>query len=113
MTKSIATATEARVWLIAHPKTLARLSPAAQRTVVRDAQGNLPKGRLHGEAITLHNRSNRKAEYVLGSTGEANKAAVKAAQAARKAAQRKASRKGATVGARGPLPKAYAGTPKG
>jgi hypothetical protein len=110
MTKTVVTTAQARNWLVAHPKTLARLSPKAQATVVPDENGNFPKGRLAAEAINLHNKSNPKAVYVLGQTARVAKEADKAAKAARKAAARKASRKGVTIGQRGPLPKAFSQT---
>lgn len=113
MSKSIATAADVRNWLVAHPKSLARLSPQAQATVLPNAEGNFPKGRLAQAAYVTFNKGQRKAEYVLGNTREVGKAEAKAAKQARQAAARKAARKGATVGTRGPLPKAFIVTPKG
>jgi hypothetical protein len=111
MTRSLATAAEVRNWLVSHPKSLARLSTKAQATVVPNDKGQFPKGRLSPEASEAFNKGQRKAEYVLGATKVTVAAQRKAAVAARKAATRKASRKGIVIGARGPLPKAFA--PKG
>lgn len=111
MSRSLATAADVRNWLVSHPKTLANLSAKAQATVAPNAEGKFPKGRLSPEAFNAYNKGQRKGEYVLGATKATAAAQRKAAVAARKAASRKASRKGVVIGARGPLPKAFA--PKG
>lgn len=112
MSKSLAVTSEVRAWFVRNPKSFNALSPAAQRTVVR-TDGGLLRGRLHPEAIALHNQRNRKAEYVLGATAATAASLRKAAASDRKAAARKAARKGQVVGKRGPLPKAFAVTHKG
>lgn len=109
MSRTPATAAEVRSWLVSHPKTLARLSEGAQRSVTREGL----RGRLSPEAYGAFNRGQRKAEYVPGNTLSAAQEAAKAAKAARKAAARKAARKGVTIGARGPLPKQFVAVSKG
>ena len=104
--KSLATAADVRTWLVAHPKSFARLSVAARNTVVAP-EGKSLRGRLHPEAFAAFNKGQRKAEYVLGATKVTAQAEAKAAAKARKSAATKAARKGATIGKRGPLPKAF------
>lgn len=94
-----APAAEVRTWLVAHPKSLAKVSAKGQATVLPDADGNFPKGRLAAEAFGVFNKSQRLAVYAPGNT---HKAEVAAAKAALKARQR-AAKKGHT-GTRGPLP---------
>ncbi len=101
--KSLAITSEVRSWFVGHPKTFARLSPSAQRTVVRDGL----RGRLSPEAIDLFNKSQRKSEYVLGATKVTARAQAKAA-----ARLRARAAKAGHVGARGPLPKAFLATVK-
>lgn len=113
MSKSTAvkpvTAREVRVFLSADPKRLAALSPEARATVEPDAEGRFPKGRLHREAVKVHNQRRRTAQYVSGATKAANTAAKEQAVALRA----QAVKAGYTVGARGPLPKEFLASLKG
>lgn len=84
------TAREVREFFRADAKRLGRLSPEAQATVREGA-----RGRLHPEAIALHNQRRRTRTYTLGATG-----AAKAAKAAQRSALTEA---GVAVGKRGPL----------
>lgn len=111
--KSAATAADVRNWLVAHPKSLAKLDPKAQATVLPNEAGQFPKGRLAASAYGVFNSGQSKAVYSLGNTREVAKVARKAAVSDRKAAARKAARKGVTIGQRGPVPAAFAVKHKG
>jgi hypothetical protein len=95
MSKPTVTAAELRAFFNADPKRLARLSEAAQRTVREGA-----RGRVHPEAIAVHNKR-RKVQYVAGATTAAKAEARAAAQAQREALRAQ----GVAVGKRGPLPR--------
>lgn len=92
MSKSTVTAADVREFFRADEKRLARLSPEAAATVREGA-----RGRLHPEAIKVHNSRRRTRQYVLGASG--------AAVAARKQARADLAAKGVAVGKRGPLSK--------
>lgn len=87
------TAREVREFFRAEPKRFDALSPEAQATVREGA-----RGRLHPQAVKVHNTRRRTRQYVLGASKEA--AAAKAAQRAQ------AAEAGFPVGKRGPLSKA-------
>lgn len=110
--KSIATAADVRNWLVAHPKSLAKLDAKAQATVL-PVEGKFPKGRLAASAYGVFNSGQAKAVYSLGNTREVAKVARKAAVSDRKAAARKAARQGASIGKRGPIPAKFIVTHKG
>ena len=95
-TVTTVTAAEARAFL-REPKRFAALSAEAQATVAEGA-----KGRLHPEAVALHNRRRRTRQYVTGATKDASAAA----KALRAEAEAVAKRNGLTVGKRGPIPTA-------
>lgn len=89
---TVVTAREVREFFRADEKRVSRLSPEAAATVAEGA-----RGRLHPEAVKVHNARRRTRQYVLG----ASKAAV-----AKREAQREALREsGVPVGKRGPLSK--------
>lgn len=90
MSKTV-TASEVREFFRADSKRVAALSPEAQATVREGA-----RGRLHPEAVKVHNTRRRTRQYVLGASKEAT-----AAHEAERAALRKAGLLG--EGARGPL----------
>lgn len=90
--KSVVTAGEVREFFRSDEKRLASLSPEAQATVKPGA-----RGRLHAEAIKVHNQRRNGRQYVLGASKE---------QAAAKAAVRANLREQGLAGARGPLSKA-------
>lgn len=92
MSKSttIVTAADVREFFRADAKRLNALSPEAQATVKAGA-----RGRLHPEAVKVHNSRRRTRQYALGASGEA---------VAKRAAERKAlAEAGIPVGKRGPL----------
>ncbi len=94
MSKTVVTANEVRAYFRESPKArMSKLSPEAQATVVEGA-----RGRLHPQAIKLHNSRRKTRMYVAGAT-----AAAKAAKAAQREELAKA---GVSVGKRGPLSKA-------
>lgn len=101
MSKPTVTAAALRSFFNADAKRLATLSPAARKTVEFDSEGRAPKGRIHAEAVKVHNQR-RKVQYVTGTTKEATNTAKAEAKAAREAALAA----GVTVGKRGPLSKA-------
>lgn len=86
------TAREVREFFRADAKRLASLSPEAAATVREGA-----RGRLHPEAVKVHNSRRRTRQYVLGASG--------AAKAARQQARIDLAAKGVQVGRRGPLSK--------
>jgi hypothetical protein len=98
MSKNTVTAADLRAYFNADAKRLAVLSPEARKTVEFNAEGKAPRGRIHAEAVKVHNQR-RKVQYVTGATKAAvasqKEAATKAREAARKA--------GLPVGNRGPL----------
>lgn len=104
MNKSTVTAAEVRSFFRADAKRLDALSPEARATVEDGA-----RGRLHPEAVKVHNTRRRTRQYVTGASKEAAAKAESEAKAAREAA--KAA--GFTVGKRGPLPKAFLAQSKG
>lgn len=99
MNKSTTTVTAAdvRAFFQADAKRLAVLSPEARKTVEQGA-----RGRLHAEAVEVHNKRRRTRTYTLGASTVAAEAAKAEAAALRVAA----AEAGVTVGKRGPLPKA-------
>lgn len=70
------------------------------------------RGRIPQAAIDLYNTRTKGEGYVEGDVLASLAQAKKDAAKVRKAAARKAARKGVTIGSRGPLPKAFAVTPK-
>jgi len=98
MSKNTVTAADLRAYFNADAKRLAALSPEARKTVEYNAEGKAPRGRIHAEAVKVHNQR-RKVQYVTGAT----KAAVAAQkeQAQKHRADAKAA--GLPVGTRGPL----------
>lgn len=94
MSKSttVVTAREVREFFRAESKRLSALSPEAQATVREGA-----RGRLHPEAVKVHNSRRRTRQYVLGASGEQ--------AAAAKALRADLVSKG-LAGKRGPLPAA-------
>ena len=86
------TAAEVREFFRANEKRMASLSAAAQATVREGA-----RGRLHPQAVKVHNSRRRTRQYVLGASG--------AEAAARKAERATLVEKG-LAGRRGPLSKA-------
>lgn len=81
MTKSNApavSASQVREYFNADPKRLAALSPEARFTVEVREGGKFPRGRLHRDAVAVHNKR-RKAQYVQG-TPKPVKAAAKPAK---------------------------------
>lgn len=91
--RDISTA-EVRAWYQADEKRINALSEKAQVTVRKGA-----RGRLHPEAVTLHNKRRRSVNYAEGLSGKQMRAAK--ALRAELVAQGKA-------GKRGPLPKQVA-----
>ena len=89
MSKATVTAGEVREFFRADAKRMEALSPEAQATVKEGA-----RGRLHAEAVKVHNTRRRTRQYVLG----ASKAVT-----AEKAAERAALRERGLAGERGPL----------
>lgn len=87
-------ASQVREYFNADPKRLAALSTEARFTVEVREGGKFPRGRLHREAIAVHNKR-RKVQYVQG-TPKPVKAAAKP-----KAKGRKASAKAAQPVAKG------------
>lgn len=67
MTKNITavSAFAVREFFNADPKRLAALSPEARHTVEVREGGKFPRGRLHREAVAVHNKR-RKVQYVQG-----------------------------------------------
>lgn len=103
------TAANVRNFFNADPKRLDALSPAARHTV-EVVEGKSPRGRIHPEAVALHNRRKPKAKYVVAvSEGTQARAKAKADAAALRAKARKA---GFEVKDRGRLPKAFTDTLK-
>lgn len=100
MSKPIVTAAAVRAFFNADPKRLAALSPEARRTV-EQVEGKSPRGRLHPEAVAVHNKR-RKVAYVTGASNAADADAKAEALTLRV----KAFESGEAVGARGPLSKA-------
>lgn len=92
MTKTV-TAAEVRNFFREDAKRLDALSPAARVTVAEGA-----RGRLHPEAVKVHNTRRRTRQYVLG--------ASKDAVAAQRGLRAAAAEAGVSVGKRGPLSKA-------
>lgn len=94
MSKSTVTVTAAdlRAFFRSEPKRMQALSPEARKTVEAGA-----RGKVHPEAIKVHNSRRRTRQYVVGAT--------KAETAARKE-QRQALIEKGLAGKRGPLPKA-------
>lgn len=92
MSKSVTvvTAREVREFFAADAKRFNSLSEAAQVTVAQGA-----RGRLHPEAVKVHNQRRRTRQYVTGASG-----AAKAATAAERQSLKDA---GIAVGKRGPL----------
>lgn len=101
MSKPTVTAAALRNFFNADAKRLAGLSPEARKTVEFDSEGRAPKGRIHAEAVKVHNQR-RKVQYVTGATKEAVTISKESAKSAREAA----AKAGVTVGKRGPLSKA-------
>lgn len=99
MNKPTVTAAALRSFFNADPKRLAALSPEARKTV-EYVDGKAPKGRLHREAVEVHNKR-RKVQYVTGATKDATGEARAQALTARV----QAFEKGLAVGRRGPLSK--------
>jgi hypothetical protein len=93
-----ATAADLRSFFRADPKRMEALSPEAQVTVREGA-----RGKVHPEAVALHNKRRRTVQYVTGAT----KATASAAKAEAQAQRAAAAKAGHTVGKRGPLPKAF------
>lgn len=89
MSKSTVTAREVREFFRAEPKRLSALSDEAAATVREGA-----RGRLHPEAIKVHNTRRRTRQYVLGASRDAAQAV---------AAQRAVLREQGLAGKRGPL----------
>lgn len=104
MSKSTVTAREVREFFRADEKRLSALSPEARSTVEAGA-----RGRLHPEAVEVHNKRRRTRQYTTGASKEAAAKAATEAKAAREAA----AAAGFTVGKRGPLPKAFLAQSKG
>lgn len=100
MNKPTVTAAAVRTYFNADPKRLAALDESARKTV-EFVDGKAPKGRLHPEAIAVHNKR-RKVQYVTGATKEALATAKAEATALRAAAA-----EAGFEGKRGPLPKAF------
>jgi hypothetical protein len=98
MSKPTVTAADVRAYFNADPKRLAALSDKARATVEFNAEGKAPRGRLHAEAVKVHNQR-RKVQYVTGAT----KAAVAEQKATAKAHREQAKAAGLPVGSRGPL----------
>lgn len=98
------TAAAVREFFRADDKRMAALSPEARKSVEVGARGS-----LHAEAVAVHNKRRRSAQYTKGATK-----AVAAKQRTEAAALRaKAREAGFPVGARGRLPKAFLDTLKG
>lgn len=95
MSKSttVVTAREVREFFRADAKRMTALKPEAQATVAEGA-----RGRLHPQAIALHNSRRKTRQYVLGAT--------KAAVATQRGLRAEAAKAGVPVGKRGPLSKA-------
>lgn len=89
----VVTAREVREFFRADAKRMNALSPEARVTVAEGA-----RGRLHPEAVKVHNTRRRTRQYVLG--------ASKAEGVAKAALRAKAAEAGIPVGKRGPLSKA-------
>lgn len=98
MSKSTVTAADLRAYFNADPKRLATLSDKARKTVEFSAEGKAPRGRIHPEAVKVHNQR-RKVQYVTGAT----KAAVESQKSQAKAHREAAKAAGLPVGSRGPL----------
>jgi len=102
------TAADVRNFFNADPKRLAALSPEARKTV-EAVDGKNPKGRLHREAVALHNKRRKSAQYVTGNS----KALGETAKANADALREQAREAGFKVGKRGPLPKEFIASLKG
>jgi hypothetical protein len=98
MSKNTVTAADLRAYFNADVKRLAVLSPDARKTVEFNSDGKAPRGRIHPEAVKVHNQR-RKVQYVTGATKQA--VAAQKEQAKKHREQAKAA--GLPVGARGPL----------
>lgn len=98
------TAAAVREFFRADEKRMAALSPEARKTVAEGARGS-----LHTEAVEVHNKRRRSAQYVPGNS----KAAVSKAKADASALREQARQAGFTVGKRGRLPKAFLDSLKG
>lgn len=105
MSKPTVTAAALRSFFNADPKRLASLSDNARKTVQFDSEGRAPKGRIHAEAVKVHNQR-RKVQYLTGATKEA----VEVAKGEAKSARETAAKAGVPVGKRGPLSKAAKAT---
>lgn len=89
MSKSTVTAREVREFFRAEAKRMSALSPEAQATVAEGA-----RGRLHPQAVKVHNSRRRTRQYVLGASTEA---------AREQAEARRAAQEAGLTGKRGPL----------
>lgn len=98
MSKNTVTAADLRAYFNADPKRLALLDTDARKTVEFNAEGKAPRGRIHAQAVKVHNQR-RKVQYVTGAT----KAAVASQKEQAKKHREQAKAAGLTVGARGPL----------
>lgn len=98
------TAADVRAYFRADAKRMAALSEEAAKTVQENARGSISP-----EAIEVHNKRRRSAQYVPGNS----KAAVTKAKADAEALREQARKAGFPVGARGPLPKAFLASLKG
>lgn len=98
MSKNTVTAADLRAYFNADPKRLALLDADARKTVEFNSEGKAPRGRIHAQAVKVHN-SRRKVQYVTGAT----KQAVAAQKEQAKKHREQAAKAGLTVGARGPL----------
>jgi hypothetical protein len=109
MPKSVSTVTAGnlRDYFNADAKRLALLSPEARKTV-EAVDGKNPRGRVHAEAVKVHNSRRPTRQYVTGST----KVATAESKAAAAALREQAAKAGHTVGKRGPLPKEFLATVK-
>lgn len=97
MSKTKVTAREVREFFQASEKRMAALSPEAQHTVREGA-----RGRLHAEAVKVHNQRRRTRQYETGASREAAYNQRVEAQSLRAQAQA-----AGFTGTRGPLPKEF------
>lgn len=96
-----ATAGDVRNYFNGDAKRLSALSPEARKTVEALPGGKMPRGRLHKEAVALHNKR-RKVQYATGNTNAARTKAKADAVALREQAREA----GFAVADKGRVPKA-------